>query len=766
MSEEDKTVIKNPASVGGGGNPTLREPTIVNAGQSSRDGSEESFSQQTPKPKILLTDLVRVQLDNHTSVLAEQFQSITSRMEQQELQRQEDSVLIRELIEQLQMQNSRSQVAAPRLSQMATPPGRRSNREDFDPAEDIQDEEFEECDQGYVEQDSLGKTIDMSQLLSMGRHSESPIVFASGFDAAPRGPRSSIPQGSPFAPRGQVRFQEGSHGSGIPQERPRGPYQRTPGKVDGNHVRDSLPGLMPHLQVHNQPLASQPAMGGVQMLQIQSQLDFAGLGLMLSSSYAKAVFKWMKKFIEVQNLYPSTHIPLWSLLSEDVKIRVADNYQNRHLTQLSPASQSRMSLDSLLTLLRDDFRPTTQVTFVVLLKDLVGDEHLRALPSDYKVSLQNFSPLQRSVGVLRNNFLKALALILGDQAAVPIDASILPALDDKKNPPGFFRLWNDQVPHSMGEYIFQTEIIRMENLPSRVTSVEDYIDLWFLCFNKMYKQSQIVQSTNLAFKQTSEDAKYSKKGLFVPPPGKPFVPRSSPGAPAPYKKSLHAVSGFEDEDDFWQDEQASSIEGGRDSLGQYTLNYHSSENVDLDESDFRNVNAQDGLSATYPPSSRPSGPSAAQRPGDQRTPPPGTAPCFPFARTGRCDKRDQNQCVFSHDRGQAAQAWRSMADQHYASPFADQAYRPKPPTPSPRVLQDRLNFVAQTPEEEAQKRIDDSTNQSLNEVRARFDSDRLRQYAASVGYPSARLSAPPLDPDVTLTPRGPHGYTSVYPRGN
>ena len=90
----------------------------------------------------------------------------------------------------------------------------------------------------------------------------------------------------------------------------------------------------------------------------------------------------------------------------------------------------------------------------------------------------------------------------------------------------------------------------------------------------------------------------------------------------------------------------------------------------------------------------------------------------------------------------------------------------KPPTPSPRVLQDRVHFIAQSPEEEAQKRIDDSTNQSLNEVRARFDSDRLRQYAASVGYPSARPPAPPLDPDVTLTPRGPHGYTTVYPRGN
>ena len=758
MSNEDKTIIK-PASVGGGGISVSREPTIVNAGQSSRDGSEESFSQQTPKPKILLTDLVQAQLEEQRSILAEQFQVLASRMERQEQQRYEESIFFREMFKQLQMQNSRSQeVAAPRLPLLLTPPGRRSNREDFDPAEDIRDEEFEECDQGYVEQDSLGKTIDMSQLLSMGRHSESPIVFASGFDAAPRGPRSSVPQASPLAPRvPQVRFQE---------ERPRGPYQRTPGKVDGNHVRDSLPGLMPHLQVHNQPLASQPAMGGVQMLQIQSQLDFASLGLMLSSSHAKAVFKWMKRFIEVQNLYPSTHIPLWSLLSEDVKIRVADNYQNRHLTQLSPASQSRMSLDSLLTLLRDDFRPTTQVTFVVLLKDLVGDEHLRALPSDYKVSLQNFSPLQRSVGVLRNNFLKALALILGDQAAVPIDASILPALDDRKTPPGFFRLWNDQVPHSMGEYIFQTEIIRMENLPSRVTSVEDYIDLWFLCFNKMYKQSQIVQSTNLAFKQTSEDAKYSKKGLFVPPTGKSFVPRSSPGTPAPYKKSLHAISGFEDEDDSWQDGQASSLEGGRDSLDQYTLNYHSPENVDLDESDFRNVNAQDGLSATYPPSSRPSGPSAAPRPGDQRTPPPGTAPCFPFARTGRCDKRDQNQCVFSHDRGHAAIAWRSMADQHYASPFADQAYRPKPPTPSPRVLQDRVHFIAQSPEEEAQKRIDDSTNQSLNEVRARFDSERLRQYAASVGYPSARPPAPPLDPDVTLTPRGPHGYTSVYPRGN
>jgi hypothetical protein len=122
MSEDDKTIIKNPASVGGGGNPILREPTIVNAGQSSRDGSEESFSQQTPKPKILLTDLVQAQLDNHTFVLAEQFQSITSRMEQQELQRQEDSTLLREMFKQLQMQNSRSQeVAAPRLPLVLLP---------------------------------------------------------------------------------------------------------------------------------------------------------------------------------------------------------------------------------------------------------------------------------------------------------------------------------------------------------------------------------------------------------------------------------------------------------------------------------------------------------------------------------------------------------------------------------------------------------------------------------------------------------------------
>ena len=138
MSNEDKTIIK-PASVGGGGIPFLKEPTIINAGPTSREGSEESFS-STPKPRMLLTEMVQAQLDEHKSVLAQQLQEMVSRMDRQ---RYEDSTRLLEMMERIQMQNAVSQVVAPRgLSPPVTPLTRQSsNRQDFDPSEDIQDEE-------------------------------------------------------------------------------------------------------------------------------------------------------------------------------------------------------------------------------------------------------------------------------------------------------------------------------------------------------------------------------------------------------------------------------------------------------------------------------------------------------------------------------------------------------------------------------------------------------------------------------------------------
>ena len=414
---------------------------------------------------------------------------------------------------------------------------------------------------------------------------------------------------------------------------------------------------------------------------------------MLNSELAKVVSDWMRKVAQVQDLYPRSQLPIWALLSEGMQLRVRGLFWDHYKTTLDGRTHT-LDLQKLVTLLRNSFYPRSVVMFVSLFKELVGTDHFKLLPPNYRPTFQNFKPMVKVVTSVAGSVNHALSVILGDQVRAHRDVSsnVLPALDSRGNDhsssPGFMKIWCDLFPEKFGWYIHE-KVQRSEEFRD-LRTYEDYMALWLRFFDSERKRADEISSENQTMNfytgsksykspEASNDGTHNARVNFRqsqtaqdPATPRKFIPHKF----APTRPRVSSIHDFNDGEAYEDLEPGVSSQDDEDCL---------------EELDFLNEVAA-GRSHTprsaLHPTSILSKPHVQVRPqADAKT--VGMSPCFVFARTGSCESRS---CNFSHDKGQARICWKSQIDQLSSSPFADLSYKLKIPK-IPATVPSKLAYV-------------------------------------------------------------------------
>ena len=430
--------------------------------------------------------------------------------------------------------------------------------------------------------------------------------------------------------------------------------------------------------------------------------DWTKINLKLENDTPDAVSNWMRQVANVQALHPGTRLPIWALLSEGMQIRVRALWWDQHKRSLDGNTQF-LDLQELVTLLRNSFYPRSVVMFVDLFKRLVGDDHLKLMPSNYMSTCQNLQPMVRVVNALAGNVSHALAVILGDQVRAKRDISpnVLPALDyrgsEDASAPGFMRIWCSFLPQRFGRFIHDklASHVDFRNLET----YEDYITLWLRFFDAERKFSEEVVAQNATMRfyvggsshkssegssDTTSGFKTSYRGTAVSDRGtavsvkdmttpKRFFSQKNFNKP---RQGVSSVHEFEGEGN---DEQ---LEPDFDVLDESVCE-------EIDRLCVVNANKPTNSRTSPNPTSIQPRPSTLQR-SQMDSKDPGVRACYVFTRTGLCENRT---CNYSHDASLARKAWQALADQLASSPYADKNYRPKAQNVPPLVALKQVNMM-------------------------------------------------------------------------
>ena len=546
---------------------------------------------------------------------------------------------------------------------------------------EVQDDSVEEEElKRQASRTMLDGPLDMSDLLRMGSHGKSRYNANDEF----RGEMSSIKKVNfPEAREREFRYEEKGRGF-----RAKG-GARAPSIEHQPEARYNGPHPLHHPYSHSGDFPRH-------RLELFQGPDYDKLpGLKLENDSADSVSKWMRKVENVQALHPGTRLPIWALLSEGMQLRVRALWWDEHKRSLDGNTQF-LDLQELITLLRNSFYPRSVVMFVDLFRRLVGEEHLKLMPSNYQPAYQNLQPMVRMINALAGNVSHALAVILGDQvrAKRDISANVLPALDyrgsEDASAPGFMRIWCSFLPLKFGRYIHDKLSLHADF--RRLETYEDYITLWLRFFDAERKFSEEVVANNATMRfytggnshktsETNSDSasafKANHRGT-----GSSGQEASTPKRFFPQKfiKARPGVSSVHEAEEEGNDE---NLEDESDMLDETMC-----EEID------RLCAVQPGNKSTH---SRPSTshssiqarPSTLQRPQTDNKA-PGVGVCFVFTRTGVCEARN---CNYSHDVSLARKQWHSLADQLAASPHADKNYKPKVPNVPPFVPPKSVNMM-------------------------------------------------------------------------
>jgi len=439
-------------------------------------------------------------------------------------------------------------------------------------------------------------------------------------------------------------------------------------------------------------------------LEVHQGPDFSTLDVVLNSDLPRAVSDWMRKVEKIQALYPRSQLPIWALLSEDMQLRVRGLFWDQNKTTLDGRTHL-LDLPKLITLLRNSFYPQSVVMFVSLFKELVGTDHFKLLPPNYRPTFQNFKPMIKVVTSIAGNVNHALAVILGDQVRAKRDVSsnVLPPLDSRGNDhsssPGFMKIWCDLFPEKFGWYIHE-KVQKGEEFYD-VQTYEDYISLWLRFFDLERKRAEEISNENATMNfytgnksqksseagpENSSSARTNFRQMQTgqdPVTPKKFIPHKFAS-----QRNFQSRTGVSSMQDFDEKEACDDLEPG---VSVQDEGFSAEELVFLSTVAVERSNAP--RQSSHPTSILSKSQTPVRPHVDSKSVAP--HPCFIYARTGSCEKRD---CNFSHDRSQARVSWKEMVDQLMSSPFAEASYKPKI-SKIPAILPSRLAYLISEAEE-------------------------------------------------------------------